>query len=256
MLAGEHHERIEQGQGHFLDAGDALFGIGKPLSFTNKTGSGSLANMSQSHREIGRKPQRGVADKAEIYSILDSATVAHIGFVDPDAEEPVVIPVAYGRQGDRIIFHGSTGSRLFMAMKAGVKICATITILDGLVAARSAFNASMNYRSVMVFGTPEVIEGEEKVAALYEVSERLMPGLWDAGREMTTKEFAQTMAVALSLDDVTCKKRSGGPLDAEDAHLPIWAGEIPVRQVPGEPIPDLAATHLPIPDYIKRLSQP
>jgi hypothetical protein len=113
----------------------------------------------------------------------------------------------------------------------------------------------MNYRSVMVFGTPEVIEGEEKEAALYAVSERLIPGLWDAGREMTKKEFAQTMAVSLSLDDVTCKKRSGGPLDAEDAHLPIWAGEIPLSEVRGTPIPDPASAHLPIPDYIRRLSQ-
>lgn len=211
--------------------------------------------MSESKREIGRKPHRGVDDLAEIYSILDSATVAHIGFVDPEAKEPVVIPVAYGRDGDRIIFHGSTGSRLFMAMKAGARVCATITILDGIVAARTPFNSSMNYRSVMAFGVPEVIEGEAKQAALYAVSERLIPGLWDAGREMTKKEFAQTMAVALKLDDVTCKKRSGGPLDPEDAHLPIWAGEIPLREVPGDPIPDPAAAHLKIPDYIKRLSQ-
>ena len=211
--------------------------------------------MSENKREIGRKPQRGVENRAEIYAILDSATVAHIGFVDPDANEPVVIPVAYGRDGDRIIFHGSTGSRLFMAMKAGVRICATVTILDGLVVARSPFNSSMNYRSVMAFGIPEVIEGEAKEAALYAVSERLVPGLWDAGREMTKKEFAQTMAVALNLDDVTCKRRSGGPLDAEDAHLPIWAGEIPLREVAGTPIADPAAAHLPIPDYIKRLSQ-
>ena len=211
--------------------------------------------MSENKREIGRKPQRGVEDRAEIYAILDAATVVHIGFVDPDANEPVVIPVAYGRDGDRIIFHGSTGSRLFMAMKAGARVCATVTILDGIVAARTPFNSSMNYRSVMVFGVPEVIEGDAKEAALYAVSERLIPGLWDAGREMTKKEFAQTMAVALKLDDVTCKKRSGGPLDSEDAEIPIWAGEIPLREVPGVPIPDPAAAHLPIPDYIKRLSQ-
>lgn len=212
-------------------------------------------DVSESKRELGRKPHRGVDDQAEIYAILDSATVAHIGFVDPEAKEPVVIPVAYGRDGDRIIFHGSTGSRLFMAMKTGARICATVTILDGIVAARTPFNSSMNYRSVMAFGVPEVIEEDRKEAALYAVSERLIPGLWDAGRDMTKKEFAQTMAVALKLDDVTCKKRSGGPLDPEDAHLPIWAGEIPLRELTGDPIPDPAAAHLPIPDYIKRLSQ-
>lgn len=221
----------------------------------NKLASGSLIYVSESKRAIVRKPHRGVDDKVEIYSILDSATVAHIGFVDPESHEPVVIPVAYGREGDRLIFHGSTGSRLFMAMKAGARICATVTILDGIVAARTPFNSSMNYRSVMAFGVPEVIEGDEKEAALYAVSERLIPGLWDAGRQMTKKEFAQTMAVALTLDDVTCKRRSGGPLDPEDAHLPIWAGEIPLREVLGAPIPDQAAAHLPIPDYIKRLTQ-
>ena len=210
--------------------------------------------MAEDKREIKRKPHRSVEDTAEIYSILDEGYVAHIGFTDPDSKEVVVIPVAYGRDGDRFLFHGSTGSRMFMALKNGVQICATVTLLDGLVSARSPFNSSMNYRSVIAFGIPRVLEGDEKVEALKSVSEALIPGLWDAGREQTSKEFAQTMMVELKLDDVTAKRRSGGSLDAEDAHLPIWAGYIPLRSTFEQPIPNEDAKHLPIPDYIKKLA--
>jgi nitroimidazol reductase NimA-like FMN-containing flavoprotein (pyridoxamine 5'-phosphate oxidase superfamily) len=208
--------------------------------------------MTDGKREIVRKPHRGISELAEIYSILDEGLIAHIGFNDPDTNEPTVIPVAYGRDGNRIIFHGSTGSRLFMALKKGAPICATVTLLDGIVAARSPFNSSMNYRSVMAFGTARVLEGDEKAKALYAVSERLVPGLWDAGREQTAKEFAQTMAVELVLDDVTAKKRVGGAID-DDAALPIWAGVIPLSTHYGEPITNEDARHLPIPDYIKDL---
>lgn len=211
--------------------------------------------MSDSARAINQKPQRAISEQEEIYSILDEGLVAHIGFADPVSNEPMVIPVAYGRDGNRIIFHGSTGSRLFLAMKAGARICATVTILDALVSARSPFNSSMNYRSVMAFGVPKVIEGEAKQAALFAVSERLIPGLWDSGREMTKKEFAQTMAVQLALDDVTCKMRSGGALDLDDAQLPIWTGQIPIVTTFGEPITDESSSHLAVPKYIQNLFQ-
>ena len=210
--------------------------------------------MAEEKRELKRKPDRSVEELAEIYSILDEGMVAHVGFVDPESKEPVVIPVAYGRDGNRILFHGSTGSRMFMALKSGVQICATVTLLDGIVSARSPFNSSMNYRSVMAFGIPKVLEGEEKERALYAVSERLIPGLWEAGREQTKKEFAQTMMVELTLDDVTAKKRSGEALDGEeDLSLPIWAGYIPIESNYGEPVANENAKHLPIPDYIKNL---
>jgi hypothetical protein len=210
--------------------------------------------MAEEKREIKRKPQRSVEEIQEIYSILDEGLVAHVGFIDPNSKEPVVIPVAYGRDGDRILFHGSTGSRMFMALKSGVQICATVTLLDGLVSARSPFNSSMNYRSVMAFGIPKVLEGDEKEKALYAVSERLIPGLWDAGREQTKKEFAQTMMVELKLDDVTAKKRTGEALDdEEDLQLPIWAGYIPMSTKYGEPVTNENAKHLPVPDYIKNL---
>ena len=209
--------------------------------------------MSESKREIKRKPHRSVEELNEIYAILDEGLVAHVGFVDPTSNEPVVIPVAYGRDGDRILFHGSTGSRMFMALKSGIPICATVTLIDGLVSARSPFNSSMNYRSVMAFGVATVLEGKEKEEALYAVSERLIPGLWDAGREMTSKEFAQTMMVALKLDDVTAKKRADGAIDPDDAHLPIWAGQIPLITSFGEPITNEDAAHMPVPEYIKEL---
>jgi nitroimidazol reductase NimA-like FMN-containing flavoprotein (pyridoxamine 5'-phosphate oxidase superfamily) len=206
-------------------------------------------------REIQRKPQRGVSDTEEIYSILDEGLVAHVGFVDPDSNEPVVIPVAYGRDGDRLLFHGSTGSRMFMSLKRGIPVCITVTLLDGLVSARSPFNSSMNYRSVMAFGTPKELLGDEKERALYVVSERLIPGLWDAGREQTSKEFAQTMILELPLDDVTAKKRVGSAMDPEDAALPIWAGVVPMKTVFGEPITNDDAKHVPIPDYIKNIAK-
>jgi len=211
--------------------------------------------MTDEKREIKRKSHRSVAEIEEIYSILDEGMVAHVGFVDPNSQEPVVIPVAYGRDGDRILFHGSTGSRMFMALKSGVQICATVTLLDGIVSARSPFNSSMNYRSVMAFGVPKVLEGDEKEKALYAVSERLIPGLWDAGREQTKKEFAQTMMVELKLDDVTAKKRTGEALDGEeDLQLPIWAGYIPINSSYGEPVTNENAKHLPVPDYIENLA--
>jgi nitroimidazol reductase NimA-like FMN-containing flavoprotein (pyridoxamine 5'-phosphate oxidase superfamily) len=206
-------------------------------------------------REIQRKPQRSVADTEEIYAILDEALVAHVGFTDPDSGEPVVIPVAYGRDGDRLLVHGSTGSRMFMSLKKGIPVCITVTILDGLVSARSPFNSSMNYRSVMVFGTPKELIGAEKERGLYAVTERLIPGLWDAGREQTAKEFAQTMILEIPLDDVTAKKRVGSALDPEDANLPIWAGVVPIVTSYGEPITNEDAKHVPLPDYIKNIAK-
>jgi nitroimidazol reductase NimA-like FMN-containing flavoprotein (pyridoxamine 5'-phosphate oxidase superfamily) len=206
-------------------------------------------------REIQRKPQRSVADTEEIYAILDEALVAHVGFNDPDSGEPVVIPVAYGRDGDRLLVHGSTGSRMFMSLKKGIPVCITVTILDGLVSARSPFNSSMNYRSVMVFGTPKELIGAEKERGLYAVTERLIPGLWDAGREQTAKEFAQTMILEIPLDDVTAKKRVGSALDPEDANLPIWAGVVPIVTSYGEPITNEDAKHVPLPDYIKNIAK-
>ena len=211
--------------------------------------------MSEKPREIRRKPHRTVEELQDIYKILDAGYVAHLGFSDPESKEATVIPLGYVRDGDRLLFHGSTGSRLFMALKAGVQVCATVTLLDGLVSARSAFNSSMNYRSVMAFGITQVLEEEEKSAAMKALTEKLIPGLWEGGRPMTAKEFAQTMIVALPLDDVTAKQRSGDALDGEDAELAIWAGQIPIITKFGEPITNQDSSHLPVPDYIRRFGE-
>jgi nitroimidazol reductase NimA-like FMN-containing flavoprotein (pyridoxamine 5'-phosphate oxidase superfamily) len=211
--------------------------------------------MSEKPREILRKPHRTVEELQDIYKILDAGYVAHLGFSDPESKEATVIPLGYVRDGDRLLFHGSTGSRLFMALKAGVQVCATVTLLDGLVSARSAFNSSMNYRSVMAFGITQVLEEEEKSAAMKALTEKLIPGLWEGGRPMTSKEFAQTMIVALPLDDVTAKQRSGDALDGEDAELAIWAGQIPIITKFGEPITNQDSSHLPVPDYIRRFGE-
>ena len=144
--------------------------------------------MTEKPREIRRKPHRSVAELQEIYQILDEGYVAHLGFNDPQTGEATVIPLGYVRDGDRLLFHGSTGSRLFMALKAGVQVCATVTLLDGLVSARSAFNSSMNYRSVMAFGVTEVLEEADKSEAMKALTEKLIPGLWEGGRPMTAKE--------------------------------------------------------------------
>ncbi len=209
--------------------------------------------MTEKPREIRRKPHRSVAELQEIYQILDEGYVAHLGFNDPHTGEATVIPLGYVRDGDRLLFHGSTGSRLFMALKAGVQVCATVTLLDGLVSARSAFNSSMNYRSVMAFGVTEVLEEADKSEAMKALTEKLIPGLWEGGRAMTAKEFAQTMIVALALDDVTAKQRSGEANDGEDAALDIWAGQIPIITKLGEPITNNDSAHMPVPEYIRRM---
>jgi nitroimidazol reductase NimA-like FMN-containing flavoprotein (pyridoxamine 5'-phosphate oxidase superfamily) len=208
---------------------------------------------NEEKRHVQRKPQREVMDKSEIYSILDEGMIAHVGFNDPDLKEPVVVPMLYSRDGDRILIHASTGGRFGLSLKAGIPVCATVTLVDGLVVARSAFNSSMNYRSVMAFGIPRVIEGDEKYDALVKVSDGLVPELWDKGREITQKEIAQTMVLELKLDQVSAKKRDAGALDDEDAELPIWAGIIPIKTVKGAPITNENASHVSIPDYVTKL---
>ncbi|MFM7873424.1 MAG: pyridoxamine 5'-phosphate oxidase family protein, partial [Actinomycetota bacterium] len=144
--------------------------------------------MSEKPREIRRKPHRSVEELQAIYEILDAGYVAHLGFNDPESGEATVIPLAYVRDSNRLLFHGSTGSRIFMALKAGVQVCATVTLLDGLVSARSAFNSSMNYRSVMAFGVTKVLEDDAKSDAMKALTEKLIPGLWEAGRPITNED--------------------------------------------------------------------
>ncbi len=193
-----------------------------------------------------RHADRTSHDRAAALEILADALIGHLGVLDP-AGSPVVLPVAVAPDGDRVLFHGSTGSRMFRAMAAGAPVCLTVTHLDGLVLARSAFEHSMNYRCLVVLGTAEVQTGEDKKAGLRTLTEHLAPGRWDDLRPMLTKEVAATSVLALPLEEFSVKTRAGGPEDTQEADWPIWAGQVPVRMSGGQPSPEPGSATRPMP---------
>ena len=206
---------------------------------------------SDSKFHVKRHNEREVFDRQAVNTLLDSQYVAHVGFIDPDNNLPFVIPMGFARDNDRILLHGSTGSRMMMAIATGIEICVTVTQLNAIVVARSAFNSSMNYESVMVFGKARVLSAGEKDLALEAITEKLVPGLWEYGRPLTSKESAATMIVELPLDRYSLKSRTGDPKDEEsDLDLPIWAGLIPVSTTLGAAQTAANASHLPIPPHI------
>ena len=206
---------------------------------------------SDSKFHVRRHNEREVFDRQAVNTLLDSQYVAHVGFIDPDNNLPFVIPMGFARDNDRILLHGSTGSRMMMAIATGIEICVTVTQLNAIVVARSAFNSSMNYESVMVFGKARVLSAGEKDLALEAITEKLVPGLWEYGRPLTSKESAATMIVELPLDRYSLKSRTGDPKDEEsDLDLPIWAGLIPVSTTLGAAQTAANASHLPIPPHI------
>jgi uncharacterized protein len=186
---------------------------------------------------IKRLPARGIYDREQVYSILDEGFICHLGYVAADGS-PFVIPTAYGRDGDRLYVHGSAISRTLDTVGAGIPVCITITIVDGMVFARSAFHHSMNYRSVMIFGTATPIrERTEKLRALATITNHLIPGRWEETRETTDVEANASQALSIPLEEVSAKVRAGGPHDdAEDLPLPIWAGVIPLAIKAGAPL--------------------
>jgi nitroimidazol reductase NimA-like FMN-containing flavoprotein (pyridoxamine 5'-phosphate oxidase superfamily) len=187
---------------------------------------------------LRRLPARGVYDRELVYSILDEGLICHVGFAVEG--RPFVIPTGYARDGDRIYIHGSQASRMLRTLKGGIDVCVTVTLLDGLVLARSAFHHSMNYRSVVVFGRTTMVEDPaEKVAALLNFSEHVIAGRWNDVREPTEQELKATTVLSLPLEEVSAKVRTGPPLDDEqDYELPVWAGVIPLQLVARTPIPD------------------
>ncbi len=206
----------------------------------------------QSKFHVKRHDDREIFDRDAVNSLLDSEYVAHVGFIDPDVNLPFVIPMGFARDDDRILLHGSTGSRMMMAIAKGIDICVTVTQLNAIVVARSAFNSSMNYESVMVFGKARVLTAGEKDQALEAITEKLVPGLWGYGRPMTAKEAAATMIVELSLERFSAKSRSGDPIDEDsDLDLPIWAGILPISTHKGQAQSAANASHLPIPPHIQ-----
>ncbi|MBU6314204.1 MAG: pyridoxamine 5'-phosphate oxidase family protein [Actinomycetales bacterium] len=208
-----------------------------------------MANDEKFH--VQRHADREVHDRLNINALLDSQYVAHVGFIDPDINAPFVVPMGFARDENRILIHGSTGSRIMMAIAKGIDLCVTVTQLNAIVVARSAFNSSMNYESVMIFGKARVLKEEEKEVALERITTKLVPGLWEYGRTMTKKESAATMIVELSLEKISAKARSGDPSDdEEDLDIGLWAGIIPLRTVQGSAITAKNAAGIAIPPHI------
>jgi uncharacterized protein len=196
-------------------------------------------NFSVTERtRVIREPQRGVYDRDAIYKILDEGFICHVGFAIDG--QPFVIPTMYARVGDAIYFHGSAASRMLRNVSAGVSVCVTVTLVDGLVLARSVFNHSMNYRSVVALGKATLVDaGAEKLEALHGFTEKILPGRWDEARQPNEKELKATSILRLELTEVSAKVRMGPPEDdAEDYALGIWAGVLPMGLKSGEPIRD------------------
>ena len=188
--------------------------------------------------KVRRLPDRGRYDAETVHKILDEAFVCHVGFVVDG--QPFVIPTNFGRVEDTVYLHGSSASRMLRTLADGVQVCVTVTLIDGLVLARSAFHHSVNYRSVVILGRATPVEDpDEKTRALAAFTEHIMRGRWDAIRQPTEQELKATSVLALPLEEVSAKVRTGPPKDDEaDYSLPIWAGVLPLPIVPGKPIAD------------------
>jgi nitroimidazol reductase NimA-like FMN-containing flavoprotein (pyridoxamine 5'-phosphate oxidase superfamily) len=203
---------------------------------------------------LNRLPKRAFYERQIIYDILDEGFICHVGFVDKG--HPVAIPTAYGHVADRLYIHGSAASRMLRSLAGGIPICLTVTLVDGLVLARSVFHHSMNYRSVVIFGTAIVVgDKKEKLRALRSFSEHVLPGRWADVREPNKAELKQTLVLRIPLKEASAKIRSGAPLDEEsDYNLRVWAGELPLRIVPGTPIRDPRSEfEVPIPSYLNNM---
>jgi nitroimidazol reductase NimA-like FMN-containing flavoprotein (pyridoxamine 5'-phosphate oxidase superfamily) len=201
---------------------------------------------------VKRHDDREVFDRDQINALLDSEYVAHVGFVDNDVNEPFVIPMAFARDNDRILLHGSTGSRLMMKIAEGAQLCITVTKLNAIVVAKSAFNSSMNYESVMIFGKAKLLKDDEKMAAMTAISDVLVPGMSSYARALKPKEVAGTMIVEVPLEKYSAKTRTGGVIDEpEDKELPIWSGVIPLTTFRGTPITAEDSAGIAGPSHIK-----
>ncbi|MBI5934702.1 MAG: pyridoxamine 5'-phosphate oxidase family protein [Chloroflexi bacterium] len=205
---------------------------------------------------VNRLPKRGHYDRETIYQILDEALICHVGFAE--GGQPFVIPINFARVNDTIILHGAKASRLLKHIEAGNPVCVEATIVDGLVLARSVFHSSVNYRSVVLFGTGRLVTDEaEKMSALEAVVDHLIPGRWQEARLPTPKEMNATSVVSIQIDEASAKVRLGPPGDdEEDYALPIWAGVLPIREMPLAPVRDeVLPAEIPTPEYVKNYSR-
>jgi nitroimidazol reductase NimA-like FMN-containing flavoprotein (pyridoxamine 5'-phosphate oxidase superfamily) len=187
---------------------------------------------------LRRLPTRGSNEIEAVRAILDAAFLAHVGFVVDG--QPFVIPTLFGRLGDKLYLHGSAASRMMRTLEEGVPVCVTVSLVDGLVLARSAFHHSINYRSVVVFGTASKIDDPaQKSEALRVISEHLIAGRWDEVRPPASQELKATTVLELTIEEASAKLRTGPPLDDEaDYALPVWAGVLPLALKAGEPVAD------------------
>jgi hypothetical protein len=205
---------------------------------------------------LKRLPKRGVFERAAVYEILDEAFICHVGFVADG--QPFVLPTGYARVDDTLYLHGSAASRMLRSLAAGIDVCVTVTLVDGLVLARSAFHHSINYRSVVIFGCAHVVgQDEETRRALEAFTEQVVPGRWAEVRGPNEQELKATTVLALPLAEVSAKVRTGPPLDdEEDMNWPVWAGVVPLSLTAAAPItaPDLRVDMAP-PDYAVHYSR-
>jgi uncharacterized protein len=205
--------------------------------------------------KVRRRAGRGSYKRATIDSILDEGMVGHVGVVCDG--QPFVIPVLYARDGERLYLHGSPLSRLLGTLAQGVPMCLTVTLLDGIVLARSAFHHSMNYRSVVILGEGRPVrDSDEKHEALRAIIEHIVPGRSHDARGPSNKELKATEVIVLTIDEASAKIRTGPPVDAgDDLALPVWAGELPLSLAVGEPVPDDGVSIVP-PDYVRSYARP
>lgn len=213
-----------------------------------------MKDSTQTERtRIKRLPSRGAYDRQTIYSILDEGMICHVGYIFDG--QPYVIPTGYARIENDLYIHGSSASRMLRNLAAGIDVCVTVTLLDGLVLARSAFHHSMNYRSVVILGKAVLVEDQdEKNVALEAFSEHIIPGRWPEIRWPSELELKATSVLKLSIDEASAKVRTGAPKDdEEDYSMDVWAGVIPLKLTPGEPIADPAMeTKTPVPEHVSK----
>jgi nitroimidazol reductase NimA-like FMN-containing flavoprotein (pyridoxamine 5'-phosphate oxidase superfamily) len=211
------------------------------MSVNSTSSSLNSTNTTPTPRtRVVREPQRAVYDRDVINQILDEAFLCHVGFVANSDAQPYVIPTSYGRDGDTLYIHGSAASRMLRNLDQGVPVCITVTLLDGLVLARSVFNHSMNYRSVVILGTATLVDDPaEKLAALRALSEHIIPSRWDDSRQPNEKELKATSVLRVPITEFSAKVRVGPAVDdEEDYSFPTWAGVIPLDITVGAPIRD------------------
>lgn len=209
--------------------------------------------MPTARTRVVREAHRGVYDRETVYRILDEGFLCHAGFAVNG--QPFVIPTSYGRKDASLYIHGSAASRMLRQLKDGIPVCITVTLLDGLVLARSVFNHSMNYRSVVILGKATLVDDpQEKLAALRILSEHILPGRWDDARQPNERELKQTSVLRVPIEEFSAKVRVGPPIDdEEDYSFPTWAGVVPLEMVAGAPIDDARLDPAQeVPAYVRR----